>query len=381
MPNDTPNKLFIGVDATPLCRETGGIGRYTHDLIKQLAQTHKEAAITLVGFRGDQLKKGVEDSLPSNVKFHKLPLPRRIYQIAFARLFAWNVGRLLPRFDVFLHPNFTLFPYIKQKGLKSFVIVHDTAYIDFPEVVEPRNRSYLNRRVPWSIKRAYKVLSISRFTADRIKDSYLFAENKNEVIGTGIDDAFFKHVQSKTKQLSFVLPKSYILFVGTLEPRKNLEVLIKAHSIMPNKLRSEYPLLLAGNIRADAKQLGLLIKESEYVQTTGFVSDFELAVLYQNAKLFVTPSRYEGFGIPLVEAMSKKVPIIASDIPIFRSIAENTVTFVDTKTPESLSKAITEALNNGPDKAQLDKAYSIAKNYSWDKVVERLWSVLKTGEQ
>lgn len=369
------NRLVIGVDATPFCRKIDGIGRYNVNLIAALAKKHPEAQIVLIGFIGDTLHKEINTLLPSSVSLYRIPLPRRLYQILFARLFALNLGRLTPKLNVLLCLNFTLFPYIKQASLKRFVMVHDTAFIDVPDMVEPRNRAYLARRVPWSISQADATLTVSEFTSERVHELFGVSSQKVHCISAGIQDSFFATDirPSAVKNL----PASYVLCVNTLEPRKNIGNLVRAHALLPMKLRKQHPLVLGGRLRGDSQTLARLIEKTPHVLSTGYVDDSDLPGLYKGASLFVLPPLYEGFGIPLIEAMVSRVPVIVSDIPLFHSIAGNTVTYANTRSPKELSSAIETALTKRVSQATIASARRKALSYSWDKVAERTWKLIR----
>lgn len=363
--------LEVGIDGTPFFRPIDGIGRYSHEIVSQLARQQPESKFTIIGFRGDKPNDELVNDLPGNIEFVYLPLPRRLYQGFFSRLFAINLAGLLPRFDHVIHLNFTLFPYIRRKGLKNVLFIHDTTFIDIPEVVTPKNLSYLKRRVPWSIKRADMVMTISDFTKARVKEIYKVPSSKIHMVGTGVQDIFFK----KSKKLTN-LPGKYILAIGTLEPRKNLESLVKAHGKLPIKLQEKYPLVLGGSLGWDNQNLRRLIEKSENIHHLGYVDDADLPALYQGASLFVFPSIYEGFGIPLLEAMASRTPVLANDIELFRSIGEDYINYVDTKNTSKLTKAVINMLENPPSKEALDSGQRHAKKFSWSAVATKLWNCI-----
>lgn len=372
MPKQASPALRIGVDGTPFFRAIDGIGRYSHDLVSTFAQQHPELKIVLVGFIGDRPNADLIDDLPANVSVYRLPLVRKLYQGLFSRVVPINIWPLAPRFDYFLHLNFTLFPYIYRGSLRNIVLVHDTTFIDVPEVVAKRNLPYLLRRVPWSIEKAAYTITNSEFTKRRVAKNFTLRPEQLYCIGTGIQDRYFKRTDKKVAGL----PKQYLLCLSTLEPRKNLETLVHAHAALPSALRESYPLVLGGSLRFDNDSLRALIEQSEHVHHIGYVPEAELPSLYQNAALFVLPSQYEGFGIPLVEAMASRIPVIASDIGLFRSIGKDTLMYVDTMNINTLAQAIEYQLSQPPNKAMLEAAYTRARQFTWKKVVDKVWRLI-----
>lgn len=365
--------MLIGIDGTPFFRKTDGIGRYNHDLLVTLARLHPDVTFVIAGFRGDTPEPDLCSDLPTNVRFHYAPLPRKVYQGIFSRIRPLSLGRLLPRFTHFIHGNFTLFPYIKAAATQKFLIIHDTTFLDMPEVVTPKNLQYLTKRVPWSIRKADHIGTISDFTYQRVVDEYPFGKKKLRSIGTGVQAVYFKSGTKKPPSL----PKKYILAIGTLEPRKNLSSLVKAHGILPLTLQQKYPLVLGGSLGWDNRELREQIEQSTYVHHIGYVKESELPGLYQHASLFVFPSRYEGFGIPLLEAMASQTPIIASNIPLFQSIAKTHARYVDTDSPEALSASIEQVLMKPPSDRALKAAQEHARLFTWEAVAKKLWQEIK----
>ena len=317
------SKYIITVDGTPFFRDIDGVGRYNHGLLKALARQNPGVKFIVIGFRGDNVATSLVPKL-ANVDTYLLPLPRRIYQILFARLIAIPVDRLLP-FQAMLHiaGNFTLFPYVRRSP--TLTIIHDLAYKDLPETVSKRNRTFLSRRVPWSIKRSGGVGVISNFTKERLLAAYPIALKKNIlIISCGLDEKFFTKIGTSSNKNSrdFCrendLPESsYLLAVGTIEPRKNLQLLIDAFVGLPETFQNQHPLLLIGK-----EGWGKLLHtyDNPNIYPAGYVADDILTALYENAALFISPSLYEGFGMPALEAYALGVNVATSDTPTNREL-------------------------------------------------------------
>lgn len=368
------DSFSIGVDGTPFFRPVDGIGRYSSNLIATIAKQHPKVSFTIIGFRGDSPNKELTNSLPGSVKFFYIPLPRRLYQGIFSKIIPVNLRFLLPKFNHVIHLNFTLFPYIKYPAATSTLFVHDTTFIDMPEVVTLKNLTYLQKRVPWSMKRTTGIATISEFTKIRINDIYNYPVEKIRMIGTGVDTTHFRQF-SKPKNL----PPQYILAIGTLEPRKNLESLIKAYLKLPQRLQEQYSLVIGGSSGWKNERLMNLISSSDHIVHLGYVEDKDLPGLYQYASLFVFPSLYEGFGIPILEAMANKVQVLANDLNLFHSIGQSHINYVDARNLPAFTRSIKRQLENPLSKNRLVGAQKHAQKYNWEDSAERLWAVIMQG--
>jgi GT2 family glycosyltransferase/glycosyltransferase involved in cell wall biosynthesis len=368
------NDFSLGVDGTPFFRPIDGIGRYSSNIVASLANQRPDIKITIIGFKGDILNKELAKNLPTSVEFFYIPLPRRIYQGIFSRITPINLAFSLPKFNHVIHLNFTLFPYIKHVCTTHTVFIHDTVFHDIPEVVTPKNLSYLLKKVPWSLRRTTNIATISEFTKKRIHDIYSYPESKIHMVGTGVE-----LTHSNTSKKPRDLPINYILAIGTLEPRKNLESLVNAYLALPEALKKKYSLVLGGSIGWKNDALLSLIESSEYIKHIGYVEDKELPGLYSSASLFVFPSIYEGFGIPILEAMISKVPVLANDIAQFYSIGLDNISYVNTQDIQALSRKLAEILKQPPGEKHLVAAQKYAQGFAWNESADRLWETIMQG--
>lgn len=349
----------VGFDATPLLRKTDGIARYTHNLIDAYAQAFADNKIYLIGFSDDDTSDIAVLKRHANIEFIKIPIPRRFYSIFYSRIARLDLRRFTPRLDIFIGTNFVAFPHIS--GVQKLSIIHDIAYIRYPDTIEKGNLRYLTKHVARSIYE-HPVAGVSDFTAREIIKE--FGINKLPyVIPNGIDIDMWGIRNSTNAN------KKYILTVGTREPRKNQDALISAYSRLPDTIRKEYSLVIVGrkgwgNETSTASQEG--------VHYTGYLEDDELVKLYQNASLFILPSIYEGFGLPLLEAMAAGVPVAASDIEPFREIATDTITYFKPTDEQDIKDALVSCLEK-PNKPNYDV---ILKKYTWTNSALKLDSAI-----
>lgn len=360
----------IGVDGTPLYRRVDGIGRYSANLLRAVAGARPDWRFVVIGFADDRSQPYLLEPL-ANVEQVYLPLPRRWYQAAYSYRVRLPVGRWLPPLDALLAPNYARFPWLG--AVPTAVVVYDLTYVDLPGVVERRNLGHLRRTVPATVARADAVLAISDFTAERIEQTFP-GHAPLSVVDCGLDPAFL----APARAARLDLPAGYLLCVGTLEPRKNLVTLLRAWASLEPGLRAAHPLVVVGkagwgpdDVPADVPRDVL-----DQVRFTGYVPDADLPAVYRGARAFVFPSRYEGFGLPLLEAMSAGVPTVAADIPPFRAIGRDLVDYADPDQPEAFAAALRRVLA-GRDEARLAAAAAHARTFTWQRSAEQAVAVLE----
>jgi alpha-1,3-rhamnosyl/mannosyltransferase len=346
---------IVGFDATPLLRKTDGIGRYTQSLINAYAEAFPANKIYLIGFLDDNISTIALLKRHLNIEFVKVPIPRRPYSILYSRVIRFDLRRFVPHLDIFVGTNFVAFPYISQTPKLS--IVHDLAYIRYPDTIEKGNLRYLTKHVARSMHE-HPTAGVSEFTA-REMSKELGVKKRPYVVPNGIDISIWRADSTpKTHQ-------KYILTVGTREPRKNQAALIEAYLQLPASVRKKYELVIVGK-----KGWGNEVESAsqEGVHYTGYLEDNELAKLYQGASLFVFPSLYEGFGLPLLEAMAADIPIAAADIEPFREIAADTIAYFEPTNKQSIKDTLLSCLEKPP-KLNYD---TILKEYAWKQSALRL---------
>lgn len=356
-----PTRL-IGVDGTSLFRAVDGIGRYSANVLRAAAEQSPDWTFLVIGFAQDRSAPSLVPDLP-NVRRHFLPIPRRFAVGMHVFGIPLNVRRLLPPLDALVCLNFTLFPVVS--GVPTLAIIYDLTYHDHPEVMAARNRAHLARQVPRTVEKASVVGAISAFTAHRITDVYP-DHAPVVIVPCGLDERFLTPDDSSASALD--LPPRYVLAVGTLEPRKNLVTLIRAYAQLDTTLFEEYPLVIVGRKGWGPNDLpdDIPTAVAEAVRYTGYVEDADLPAVYSGASLFVFPSIYEGFGLPLLEAMACGVPAVASDIETFAEIGSRLVDLVPPTDPAAFAAAITARLAE-PDPERTEAARGRARAWTWER--------------
>ena len=299
--------------------------------------------------------------------------------------FAWDIFRDAPA--VLWMPVHNV-PIFRKKGLKVVVTIHDLAFKIFPEYFPKKDLIKLNLLTDLAVKNADKIIAVSNATKmDILKFYPKIKEEKVVVIHHGFDSELFSQkvsieesekILSKFKLLVDGQKSKYILYVGAIQPRKNLDVLLEAFEKMKESaadFAKDLKLVIAG---APAwKYEGFLekvslSKYSKEIVVTGTLTFEKLPALYQNAAVFVFPSIYEGFGIPILEAFASGVPVICARNSSLLEVAGDCAESFDTKNSQDLFKKIKLALEDEKRRADLiEKGFLRVKDFSWEKCAKK----------
>lgn len=365
------NKIKVRIEVSPLAdKQMSGVGNYTQLLADALSvDSNFETEPVFFNF----LDRQVEPIITNNkAKKNKL-VPLKIYAklSSFGRAPYWDTFK--KPVDLTIFTNFDTWPTVKSKYVAT--TVHDLTYLYHPEVVELKNLEHLRRVVPKTLKKADLILTVSNAVKDEIIKE--FGVDKNKIVVTHVPPDKSFSIKKSSSEISKALKKyhidsKYIYFIGNFEPRKNLSTLISAYKLLPYEIKSQYGLVLAGgkgwNYRETEKLLVDTQNEGENIKYIGYIDQKDSPALYQGASLFVMASVYEGFGIPILEAMESKVPVVASDIPVLRETASNAAMFFECKDSRSLANAIEKVISDKKLQNELVKLGS--KNlhrFSWQK--------------
>ena len=372
-------KLLI--EASPLEQDNpSGVNYFTGWLAKALeAKTDKnfEVGYFYLNFlRRKSLKNTLSTKASHEGRFRQIAwIPQRVY----AKLISARIAPplVLQKADWILFPNFYIWPVFGRA--KKAVIIHDIGYLVFPEYVEEKNRRFLNRVATRSIRKADLIVSNSSFTTSEIISRMNVPENKIVTLNIPVDQEEFDAKHDKGREYladRYTIKKPYIMSLGTLEPRKNLETIILAYCELPTSVRQDYSLVLAGKWGWKIDSLRELIDEKRAagydIITTGHVDSDDRATLYRNASFYAISSYYEGFGMPLLEALYCGIPTVSVDIPVLREVGEDGCVW-SSRNPRDFSDKLLNLIQH-PDEARLlaDRGQKRAASFSWDKTADVL---------
>ncbi len=340
--NVSGKKIRIAVDARPLSTPISGVGKLIESVLKGFSS---DTEFEFLLFSHKPIHEGYADLLTyPNIK---LVLGTGFLAKKGGLYFAFLLPFQIQKYGIDLFwGTQQVFPPFLSKRIPGILTYHDLVAYRFPDTMRPIARLqqlfYLKR----SIDRADLVLANSEFTSKEIQKYYSYPKEKIRIVYPGYDPKEIKIVQKAPSERTKRLPKRYFLTVSTLEPRKNFALLLEVYKL----LKSEFPKFPLQWIHAG----------KEGWESAGFLSEFrtasdsgdlvwidspnnlELQYLYSRADLFLFPSVYEGFGIPLLEALAYSIPSIVSDLEVFREIGANSCKYVATGSVSDWKKAIIE---------------------------------------
>lgn len=367
--------MRIGIDARPLISRRSGIGNYVFGLLQPLNEAGGGHEFFLYSPR------------PLNVS---LPGPRwrcrvhRGVRGANGTLWLqWYGRRLAERdsIDLFWGAHFLL-PVRLDRRIPTVVTIYDLVPFLFPQTMELRNYLAMRVLLPASLRRAQHVITISETTRADLHRILRVPLERISVVPPGVAPQFGPRDPDEARSRvarTLNLRSPYLLAVGTVEPRKNLLTLLHAYAALPSDFRHRYTLGIAGppGWRNSAVHAAAdpLIREGS-LQFLGYVPDEELPWLYAGAMMLLFPSMYEGFGMPVIEAMACGTPVVASDIPVLREVAGDAAVFVSATDSRQWSEAVASLAGSPAARDGLrDRGRCRAARFTFEDSARRLLDV------
>ncbi len=362
--------MRVILDGTPLLGPRTGVGRYTAHLLSELpAMPGLDVAATAFTWRG---LDGFASALPPGVRSAARRVPARLMHEAWARSELPRLEWLTGAVDVVHATNFVLPPPRRARGVLT---IHDLAYLKLTGTVSTASARY-RELVPRGLRRAAAVITPSEAIAAEVVDTYRLDPAMVTVTPLGVEAAWFDTSPPPRRWLAaHGLPSRYLLFVGTLEPRKNLPTLLEAVRGLHAEIGDAPPLVLVGP-SGWGPALDLSRVPAGSVITSGYVRDDELRRLVAGAGALCFPSFYEGFGLPPLEALATGTPVVASDIPAIREVvgpvAGTAVRLVPPTDPDAFTDALIGVLKG---KLDPEPGRAHARTFTWRRTAERTAAV------
>lgn len=357
--------MRIGIDALSIGNQ-GGTGMYAQKLIDSLASV--DPCNHYVIF----LNSGASIDLMGNGNFHPVHVQgtqSSLRRILFEQTLLSRQAKR-HRLDV-LHFPATISSFFHNR-MKTVTTVHDLAYLHLPGSISWHKKPYYSLMVPRSIKKSSLLMTDAAGVKEEIHRLFKRPLEQIEVVYPGVDEAFCPRSDEgllEPIRAKYRLPEHFLLFVGTMEPRKNLPRLFLAFQRIQKKL--PHTLVMVGRKGWQCEDLFPLLKHlhlEERVLFLGFVPEEDLPFIYNLAEVFIYPSLYEGFGLPLLEAMASGVPIITSNTPCMPEVVGDAALKVDPYHYEELTRAMETLLSSDSLREELRrKGLEKARNFSWGK--------------
>ena len=371
----------ITIDYTPAVQQSAGIGRLTREMTRALLALPAPHAYTLLC-----MGRSAPPPLPSGVRFVSTPLTDRwLHRIWYRARLPLPAELLAGRADLYHATDFLLPPMFARR---TVLTVHDLTFERDPGSAAPTLLRFLQRVVPASARRASHVVADSHATARDLTELYGVPSSRITVIHSGVDARFRPYADSaEAVDESAALRAKYglgsapfVLTVGTLQRRKNHLGLVRAFARLA--ARTDLDLVISGGkgwlydeVLAEVRTLGL----ERRVRFTGFTAEQDLPALYRAARVFAFPSFYEGFGLPLLEAMASGVPVVSSDASSLPEVAGDVALLVNPRDDDAIAAALQRALDDGPWRAAaIVRGIARAKEFTWERAGRQLLAVYES---
>jgi len=368
--------MIIAIDASRANKDKKtGVEWYSYHLVQELKKIiPSEIEVRL--YSSDKLKGELSD-LPENWKSCVLSWPLKYF---------WTMIRL--SYEMFHRPPDLLFvpshtiPLVLPS--RTVTTIHDLGYERFPELYSFVQRNYLRWANKRALKRCSRVITISEWTKKEIIEVYKTTDELIKVVPLGYDkkiyhsDVSMAEIQKAEEYYGLIEP--YFIYVGRLETKKNIANILKAFSEFKKTDENNYSFILVGQKGYGSRNFELLVEQGKVrgVKHIQFVSEENKVRLMAGAKALVFPTRYEGFGLPIIESMALGVPVITSNYGATKETSGDASLLVELDDISEISEAMRRVATDGTLRARLiSTGLEHARSYSWEKTARETWEILK----
>ncbi len=373
--------MKVGLEIQPLIKNKTGVGWYTRNIIENLHDDELEFEGYGFDFLGRNNMQGSLSDLNIKLKLNKI-IPYSLYR-RFGNYLPLSYNNLVnTEAEVFHFFNYIIPPKVKGKIL---ITVYDLVYKLFPETMSGKNYRWLEKGLENSAARADKIITISQNSKEEIIKYLGVAEEKIEIVYPGVNHKLYSHQLKPEDELEirkkYSLPERFILYLGTLEPRKNIGKIIEAYAGYRKKNNSELSLVLAGQKGWRYTYIFNKIKDynlGNRVHFTGYVAEEDKPAIYQMSEMFIFPSLYEGFGLPVLEAMAAGIPVITSCVSALPEVAGKGAITVAPGSVTDITGAIKKIAGDKIFRNELAKrGLEQSKKFSWEESARRLTEIYR----
>ena len=351
--------MTLGFDAKRLFFNFTGLGNYSRDLVRNLNAFFPEHSLHLYSPKINDTDRTREFLYSLTYQVHRTKNPLKSYW----RTFGMGKDLVRDQIDIYHGLSHEL-PFNFPKEVKSVVTIHDLIFEKFPQQYAWADRQIYRKKFTHSCEIADRVVAISEATKKDLIEIYQVPEEKISVIYQSCAEIFYEKADEETQEktrIKYKLPKDYLLYVGSIIERKNLLNIVKAiHLIPPDQ---QMPLVVVGEGKKYADKVKNYIHQNGLENLIHFLAQIDFAdlpAIYQMATLFIYPSLYEGFGIPVIEALASGTPVITSSVSSLPEAGGPDSHYVDPNSIEELKKALEDLPAN---QAHLTSMYKKGEDY------------------
>jgi len=353
-----------------------GIGWFTYETLKRITKNHPEHQFYFLFDR----KYSDKFIFSNNVTPIVINPPAR-HPFLWYLWFEFSVKKILRKLniDLFLSPDGYL--SLSSKA-KQIAVIHDINFVHRPQDLPFLTRKYYNYFFPKFAKKAFKIATVSEYSKHDIINQYNIPDNKIKVVYNGCNEIYVpvsEDVKQKTKQV-YSEGKDYFIFIGTMHPRKNIARLFNAFEKFKNETKSEFKLVIVGTKMFMTKDIEKAYADSNFkndIIFTGRLSPEDLHHVLASAFAITFVPLFEGFGIPLIEAMNCDVPVISSNTTSLPEVAGSSAIFVNPFNTDEIKNAMIKITDDENLRKELiEKGRKRKEVFSWDRTAEKLWEVI-----
>lgn len=379
--------MKIGVDIRVLLdKEYSGISQYAYYLLRELLARNDDCEYVFYYNSFKHVNLELFKWCSDKVTFKNTAWPNKIFNYVLQKIFSWpKLDSITGPVDVFWSPHLNFSSFGKQAG-KKVLTVHDLSFLRYPEFFSIRKNFWHRSLAVKKLVDKYDIIiAISENTKIDLMELLKVPEEKIRVIYSGLNEerATLSELEAENFKTKYDLNNNFILYLGAIEPRKNVDGLVEAYKMLRDKHLpfTNYQLVLAGASGWKNKSVYRLVSESLYrdnIKFLGYVSQAERNWLYQNAILFVYPSYYEGFGFPPLEAMAHGLATITSDVSSLPEVVSDAALTINPYSTLDLARAMETLLfDTDLRKSYVAKGLERSRLFSWHKTAENYLNLFK----
>lgn len=373
--------MRVALELQPCCGQRSGIGNYTYELARRLKNRDgMEFCGNVFNFLEYNDNSQALAGITMPIRECRL-LPYGAYRRLWNLLPAQSERLFRQEADLRVFFDYVVPPKIPGKTVTT---IHDMSYLRFPDTLSPRNLRRLNSGVLSSVEKSERVVTISEFAKREVMELLGVPEEKIAIVSPA-PSLFEGGADFGLRAEKYGIRRPYLLYVGTIEPRKNLLRLLKAFQLLQREEKIPHQLVLAGGSGWANKEICREAENTDNVVMTGYVPREQMGALYRNAEAFVFPSLYEGFGIPPLEAMHYGCPVICANAASLPEVVGDAAELVDPYDERSIAKGIYRLLSDAERASELVKqGRRQAEKYTWERSAQRLMDLcleIETGQK